>query len=80
MADRSDSKVARWNYRTVERTIGGETCVDMIEVFYDAEDRIVGWTPASVECAESLAELTDSLRMMAESIRDLPVLTPADLI
>lgn len=78
MADRTS--VDHWNYRVVERVVGDETVVDMIEVFYDADDKIVGWTPASVDGYDSLGNLNDSLRLMAESVRDKPVLTPADLL
>ena len=69
-----------WNYRivNVEDRPDEPPFYEVCEVFYDENDDPAGWTKANI-CGESLAELTECVKLMAKAFNS-ETLEPEDFI
>lgn len=62
--------IDHWNYRVRQYVAPeGDTVVEFIEVYYDADDNIVLWTAEGVApCGESWDDLDHDVEMMVDGL------------
>ena len=64
-----------WNHRVLKRTVGDETFYEIVEVYYDKDGSVNGWTTPYLY-SETPDQLRGILKQM-ESAIDKPVIDEA---
>jgi len=67
-----------WNYRLLEKEYEGEPYYVVVEVYYDDEGGIQGWTDKAYPLGSTLDELKEDLRYFNKAL-DKPVLIEKEL-
>ena len=68
-----------WNHRVLRRYEEGEEFYYIVEVFYNDEGGILGWSEKEYVFGETLDEL-DTILVWMKSALDKPVLDEAELL
>lgn len=73
-----------WNYRLMQRIEGAgtnfeETVIYIVEVYYDDDGKLIGWTNEKTVYGEDIAEIRQTLEWMALAL-DKPILIESELL
>lgn len=73
-----------WNYRLMQKIDGAgtsfeETVLYVVEVYYDENNKIIGWTDEKTVYGDNVEEVRQTLEWMILSL-DKPILIESDLL
>lgn len=74
------AKIAYWNHRITRQVVGDETVFAIREVYYGAEDEVLGWTedavgPHGESYTEIVADLARMIACMNKPVFDIDTRT-----
>jgi len=67
-----------WNHRAMKRVENGIEAVYLVEVYYDNEDRIVGWTESETVWAESVEAMAELISLYYKAL-EKPLLIESEV-
>lgn len=68
-----------WNHRAMEREVHGEKLIFIVEVYYNEDDSVMGWTESEEVWSETVDGLRTQLQWMTAAL-EKPVLIEAELL
>ena len=68
-----------WDTRVMQKIDGQETLLHFVNVYYQDDGTVIGWTEGKDVYGENLAELRVNLNLLFEAL-DKPVLIEVDLL
>ena len=80
MADDVSARIAYWNHRITRQVVDNETVFAIREVYYDAENAVLGWTqdevgPHGETWTEIVADLARMIACMNKPVLDIDTRT-----